>query len=260
MLTLMSGFLNPTLAVVVIVIALLSGVLSIIREGQLMYAPAKAADKKVFWGWVRIAFILAACLSWWNEHSKVGELLEATQAAYITSSETSVAAPYYHIRGNWVVSDTCKNTSNVIARNGLCTRWITFVNEVPGVFNLPVVPPSEEERAYKEFEEGMTKIQIPEASLKRDFGPGEGDMGSVMSEPVDAKLDSEFRGGKKTIIFLAEYEWEDARGSHTREVCKWLQMPPNMFTSEGSVATGIPMIWHGCAHHDGLVPPRNRKK
>jgi hypothetical protein len=45
-----NGFLDPTIAVVIIVISLLSGILSLAREVQLMYFPAQADAQKTFWG------------------------------------------------------------------------------------------------------------------------------------------------------------------------------------------------------------------
>ena len=69
-----NGMLGHTWAIILIVIGLLSGSLSGLRELQVMYAPAKATDKRVFWGWVRIAFVVAAVLLWWDEHSKVKQL------------------------------------------------------------------------------------------------------------------------------------------------------------------------------------------
>jgi hypothetical protein len=69
-----SGFLGHSVTIVVIVIGLLSGILSVVREIQIMYYPAKADDKKVFWAFVRIAFVVAAVLLWSDEHEKVVQL------------------------------------------------------------------------------------------------------------------------------------------------------------------------------------------
>ena len=68
------GFLGSTMALVLIVVGLFSGVLAILREIQLMYRPASAGDKRLFWGFVRIAFIIAAALLWADEHEKVSQL------------------------------------------------------------------------------------------------------------------------------------------------------------------------------------------
>jgi hypothetical protein len=68
------GFLNPTVAVALILVGLLSGVLAIVRDVQLMYFPAKVEDRKVFWAFVRIAFVLSAIFLWCDEHNKVMQL------------------------------------------------------------------------------------------------------------------------------------------------------------------------------------------
>jgi hypothetical protein len=70
----MPGFLNHAWVVFAVIVGLLSGVLAVVREVQIMYLPAKAADKKVFWGFVRIAFVVALVVLLWNEHDKVNEL------------------------------------------------------------------------------------------------------------------------------------------------------------------------------------------
>src|SRR5262249_14820130 len=63
-----------TISYLLLVVALLSGPLAIAREIQLMYAPAKAEQKRAFWSLVRIAFVLAAVLLYFDEHSKVAQL------------------------------------------------------------------------------------------------------------------------------------------------------------------------------------------
>jgi hypothetical protein len=68
------GFLGHTWEIVLIVVGLLSGAISVLREVQLMYFPAKAEGKKLFWGFARIAFVIAAILLWSNEHDKVSQL------------------------------------------------------------------------------------------------------------------------------------------------------------------------------------------
>lgn len=68
------GLLNHTIAILLIVVGLLSGALSVVREVQLMYLPAKAQEKRLFWAFVRIAFVVAAILLWADEREKVGQL------------------------------------------------------------------------------------------------------------------------------------------------------------------------------------------
>jgi len=45
-----------------------------------MYHPAVAEQKRVFWAFVRIAFIVSAVILWVNEHEKVNQLLSASNA------------------------------------------------------------------------------------------------------------------------------------------------------------------------------------
>lgn len=66
-----SGILPHLLAVILLIIGLLTGVLSVAREIQQMYWPAAAQSRKVFWGWVRVAFVFALVILWFDEHSKV---------------------------------------------------------------------------------------------------------------------------------------------------------------------------------------------
>src|SRR5262249_18070545 len=66
-----SGVLPKFVVILAIVVGLLSGVLSVIREIQAMYKPPKAGERPVFWGFVRIAFVISAVLLWVDEHGKV---------------------------------------------------------------------------------------------------------------------------------------------------------------------------------------------
>jgi hypothetical protein len=56
---------------VLLIIGLLSGVLAVFREVQMMYFPPKLTDKKIFWGYVRIAFVISMVLLLWDEHTKI---------------------------------------------------------------------------------------------------------------------------------------------------------------------------------------------
>lgn len=118
-----NGFLGSTAALLFIIVGLLSGVLSVIREVQLMYLPPKATERKVFWGFVRIAFVISAVMLLANEHSKVSELskrLEEPKAAFGSVSiippteRAGYPDPETH-QPNWAVLanvTTNKNLSN----------------------------------------------------------------------------------------------------------------------------------------------------
>lgn len=88
------GLLNHTVAVCLFVIGLLSGGLSIMREVQLMYWPAKTTEKRAFWGWVRIAFVVAAVLLWVDEHAKVGQLQANALVVSLNCDRTFSAIPF----------------------------------------------------------------------------------------------------------------------------------------------------------------------
>jgi hypothetical protein len=69
-----TGIMNHTVNLLLVVIGLLSGVLSVLREIQEMYLPPKIPKKKHFWAVVRIAFVIAAVVLWCDEHAKVLQL------------------------------------------------------------------------------------------------------------------------------------------------------------------------------------------
>jgi hypothetical protein len=68
--------------VVLLMVAFMSGILSIIREAILIHKPDTVHEKKLFWGCIRIAFFVSAIVLWGTEHHEVltlnAELNEAT--------------------------------------------------------------------------------------------------------------------------------------------------------------------------------------
>jgi len=68
------GFLGQTFKIVLLAITALTGVLSVLREFQVMYLPAAAGKQKMLWGFVRVAFVIAAFLAYADEHQKVSDL------------------------------------------------------------------------------------------------------------------------------------------------------------------------------------------
>src|ERR1039458_5330676 len=90
-----AGFIGHTLEIVLIVVGLLSGTLAVLREVQLMYLPAKANEKKVFWAFARIAFVIAAILLWSDEHAKVVQLyaLKSEKPTIINVPPAQVITP-----------------------------------------------------------------------------------------------------------------------------------------------------------------------
>jgi len=74
--------------VVLLVVALMSGILSVIREWALIHASDKVNEKRLFWGCVRIAFVISAITLWAVEHSSVIELNKRLDA--LTKPQFSV--------------------------------------------------------------------------------------------------------------------------------------------------------------------------
>ncbi len=262
-----TGMLGHTLAVILVVIGLLSGALAVLREVQLMYAPAKAGERRVFWAWVRIAFIVAAVLLWWDEHSKVQQLSAATsqptilvntppavvnsppQTAYIKAHDPGVVISSYLLGGNWAVSVECENTSQtVIAQDAVCRTALRVVKTRPNVFKQPVVDQSIEDEEYLKFRTEMDST----TPARRNYGPGEYGVSTVYSPTVNDKLDKDFRSGAKTILFLADFSWKDGTGEHHNEVCSWLQISPQMFTGPGTIAPNTQFVFHYCVGHNGV--------
>jgi len=261
-----TGFLSHTWAIVAIVIGLLSGALSVLREFQVMYFPPKAESKRVFWGWVRIAFVAAAILLWLDEHSKVKQLYAASgpsiqittppavinsppQTAYMKGHDPAIVLGSYKLGGNWAVSVQCENTSpTVIAQDAICQDGLRVVKTVRNTFKEPIVDKSAEDAAYLDFR----KILDAAAPHRRNYGPGENGLSTVYSQTIDVGLDEAFRKGAKTILFLADFSWKDGAGEHHNEVCSWLQMNPQMFSGPGALAPNNQFVFHYCVEHNGV--------
>jgi hypothetical protein len=102
------GFLDHTITIILIVIGLLSGVLSVLREVQSMYFPAKAAEGKVFFVFVRIAFVIAAVLLWSDEHQKVVQLTSRSSDAHghlLFQGQNSIVNPASNPKWPFKVGD-----------------------------------------------------------------------------------------------------------------------------------------------------------
>jgi hypothetical protein len=67
----MSGIFGGILGVLLLAFGLLTGILALAREVQLMYRPAAVESRRLFWVFVRIAFVMSVGWLWWNEHARV---------------------------------------------------------------------------------------------------------------------------------------------------------------------------------------------
>jgi hypothetical protein len=67
----MLSYFGGILEILLLVVGLISGALSVARDFQRMYSPARTDEKRVYWGWVRIAFVISAGLVWYNAFSSM---------------------------------------------------------------------------------------------------------------------------------------------------------------------------------------------
>ncbi len=235
-----------------------------------MYVPAKANERRVFWAWVRIAFVVAIVLLWWDEHSKVKQLNaqlavkpgqpmqinvppavinSPPQTAYVASLDPMVVLGTYKIGGNWAVSNECKNTStSVVAKDVACVQGLRIAKTERNVFKQPIVSQSVQDDLYLQFRKDIGSRE----PARKSYGPGEGTVGTVFSPAIDDKLDGALRRGSKTLLFLGEYSWKDGAGQHDNETCAWLQLAPQMFAGPGALAPNVQFVWQYCAKHNGL--------
>lgn len=80
------GIFGSVFGLILLVVALLSGVVSVLRELQMMYLPAKAETSKVFWGWFRIVVFVALVLLWVDEHSKVVQFSPSVSFKFVNTN------------------------------------------------------------------------------------------------------------------------------------------------------------------------------
>jgi hypothetical protein len=171
------------------------------------------------------------------------------QMAYMSLSDLGVVLPSYKIGGYLAVSGACKNLSpTAIAEEAGCVRALRLVNTHLNPLNQPVVAPAVQEKEYREFEKILPTLPI----MRKSYGPGESGFDTVYSPLVDQALDTEFRNGYKTVLFLADESWRDATGRHVNETCTWLQNYPGMFSAPGAFASNVVITWNNCTKHNGL--------
>jgi hypothetical protein len=87
--------MREVLSLIVLMVAFMSGILSIIREAISIFYPAQAAPATLFWRCVWIAFILSAGTAWYLEHQKAEALandLDASKPRF--SGEIHYAYPF----------------------------------------------------------------------------------------------------------------------------------------------------------------------
>jgi hypothetical protein len=89
----MLAFFGGFVGLLIVVIGLLSGVLSVLREFQVMYWKPTAPKRVVFWAFVRIAFIISLGVSWFNAFTSMKGRerdLHIAESAKISLAATNV--------------------------------------------------------------------------------------------------------------------------------------------------------------------------
>lgn len=171
------------------------------------------------------------------------------QMAYIGSTDIGIVISAYRIGGNFAVSADCKNVSpSVVAENAACVRGLRVVDTELNAQNQPIAPRAAQDKTYRQFLKDISSMAIE----RRPYGPQEGFFGTVFSPKIDKQLDNAFRSGSKTILYAGYYNWRDGVGTHTNEVCAWLQIYPGMFSGPGVLAPNASITWNHCPDHDGL--------
>lgn len=171
------------------------------------------------------------------------------QMAYMTSADIAVIRDTYKIGGKFAVSATCKNISqSIVAENVACVSKLVIADTTLNVYKQPVVAEAEQERAYRQFQKDFSSIKV----TRRSYGPGESAFSTTFSPTIDEQLDAAFRSGSKTIVFLADYNWEDGAGKHSHEICGWLQLSPTIFSGRGAIVDNAAITWNNCTKHNGL--------
>jgi hypothetical protein len=154
------------------------------------------------------------------------------------------------------VGGKCKNFSLYVpAENAMCWIKAFSVDTKPNSENQPVVTQAVEDDHFSQFQKSLGPLRNGQRTT---VAPGESSFGTASPGILDDKLDAAFREGKKTILFLGEYNWKDSGGSHTDQACTWLQIGgiSNIFAGPGLLKANVGTIWHSCVQHNGLVKSR----
>jgi len=174
------------------------------------------------------------------------------EMAYLGSDSIDLAN--YKLGEYIAVGTTCRNLSQSIpAQRAQCIRRGFIVDAVPNLQNQPTVTVAVQEKMYNEFEKGLVPLRVGNVMT---YGPGEHRFGTAYPAMLDEKLDGSLRAGTKTVLFFAEYSWQDGVGTHANEVCAWLQAgsgASGLFTP-GVSGLNKDIVWNYCRHHNGLQP------
>jgi hypothetical protein len=107
-------------SVFLLMVALMSGILSLIREWALIHSPDKINEKRLFWGCVRIAFVASAITVWGIEHHDVIALHEQIDALTKPDFELS--------RGSFVISNMVETHGDVTRKHAIVFVPLSILN------------------------------------------------------------------------------------------------------------------------------------
>lgn len=173
----MISYFGSILELVLIVVALLSGALSIVRDLQKMYSPARTDDKRLFWGWVRIAFVISAVLVWWNAFSS----MKGREQDLHEKELATLAAQ--HLNGdlqteNRILKERAPTSYSAYPRTEIRRRLVKLIDEIrafdvrrnssrpPGLDPLTITY-IDRSKEKEKWEEEYRKLQVPyEARMK----------------------------------------------------------------------------------------------
>ena len=153
-----------------------------------MYFPPNVPKKRAFWGFVRIAFIVAAVVLWCDEHSKVQQLL-AKSSTSVQVNVPQQAPPQIQVNlppqvssfppeqaffgpdgapgiGNYsfgkyvAVSSNCKNFSqSVPAEDAMCWMRAFFVDTKLNSQKQAVVSEAVQDDKFSQFEKEKKSLK-----------------------------------------------------------------------------------------------------
>ncbi len=230
--------------------------------------------KSLPWQWdiaILLLFMFIACFQAWRDQYEIAAKVNQappvqitnqvnvpptpapiinipSHMAYVDATNLGVVVDQYKVGGRWAVSGTFKNLSPTeIAENAGGIQALRVVATKENELKQHIVANTVTENTWQQFKKETKSMK----EGRRSYGPGESYFATVWSPPIDEKEDKEFRSASKTIMFLAYFSWTDGAGKHTNEVCKWLQVYPEMFTGT-TIASNATITWNGCKNHNGL--------